>query len=88
MAADVLARPDAAVLTVFGAGHQAEYEILALARVRDLTRVYVVTRNTAKGEGFVAALRAKGIPAELAEAEPACWAADIIVSDTFNGATV
>lgn len=82
VAADVLARPDAATLAVFGAGHQAEYEVRALARIRDLSRVLVVTRNTAKGEAFIAALREEGIPAELAEAEAACRAADIIVTVT------
>ena len=82
VAADALARPDAGTLAVFGAGHQAEFEVRALARIRDLNRVQVVTRNAAKGEAFVAALQDDGIPAELAEAEPACRSADIIVSVT------
>lgn len=82
VAADVLARPDAETLTVFGAGHQAEYEVRALARIRDLKQVLVVTRNPEKGAAFVAALDAEGIPTELADADPACKAADIIVTVT------
>ena len=64
------------------AGHQAEYEVRALARIRDLSQVFVVTHNTEKGEAFVAALREEGISAELANAEVACQAADIIVTVT------
>jgi ornithine cyclodeaminase len=82
VAADVLARADAATLAIFGAGHQAEYEVRALARIRDLSRVMVVTRNSEKGAAFVGALLDEGIPAELAESEPACRAADIIVTAT------
>jgi len=82
VAADVLARPDATALALFGAGHQAEYEVRALARIRNLTSVMVVTRNAAKGEAFVASLRSEGIPAKLTDAESACHAADIIVTVT------
>lgn len=82
VAADALAREDAATLAVFGAGHQAEYEVRALARIRNLRRTLVVTRNRTKGARFVAALQGEGIPAELSEAEPACRAADIIVTAT------
>ena len=46
VAADALARPDAGTLAIFGAGHQARYECLALARVRPLRRVLVVARDT------------------------------------------
>ena len=82
VAAQQLARQDAKTLAIFGAGHQAEYEVRALAQVRDLQKVLVVTRNTTKGQGFVADLQAEGINAELAEAEAACCAADIIVTVT------
>jgi ornithine cyclodeaminase len=82
VAADALARSDASILAVFGAGHQAEYEVRALAYIRDLKRVLVVTRNRDKGEAFVAALCREGIPSELAEPEAACREADIIVTVT------
>ena len=65
VAGDALARPDAAVFTVFGAGHQtvfgaghqAEHEVRALARIRKPSRVMVVARNPEKGNAFVADLK-------------------------------
>ena len=45
VAADALARPEAATLAIFGAGNQARYECAALARVRPIRRVLVVARN-------------------------------------------
>lgn len=82
VAADALARPDAGTLAIFGAGHQARYECLALARVRPLRRVLVVARDTTRGEGMAAALRQQGLEAEVTEAEAACAAADIIMTAT------
>lgn len=82
VAADVLARPEASTLTVFGAGHQARYECAALARVRPIHRVLVVARNLAQGEAMAAELRGEGLDAETARAEAACAAADIIVTAT------
>lgn len=82
VAADALARPDATTLAIFGAGHQAEFEVRALARVRELTRVLVVARDSGKGAAFAAALCEEGIRAEAAEPEAACRAADIIVTAT------
>lgn len=82
VAANVLARPDARVLTVFGAGNQALYECVALARVRPISQVLVVARDAAKGEAFVAALGAEGLTADLADARDACERADIVVTAT------
>jgi ornithine cyclodeaminase len=82
VAADVLARPDAKTIAVFGAGHQAEYEMRALARIRKLDRVLVVTRDARKSQNFVNALCEDGIDAEVSCAESACRAADIIVTVT------
>lgn len=82
VATDVLARPEAGVLALFGTGHQAGYEAQALARIRPLSRILVVGRSAEKAEAFVAYLRAQGLPAERAEAEAACCSADIIVTAT------
>ncbi|AUQ54778.1 ornithine cyclodeaminase family protein [Phaeobacter inhibens] len=82
VAANALARSDAQTLAVFGAGHQAEYEVRALARIRDLQRVLVVTRNPEKGTQFVSSLNEEGIAAELMEAEEACRVAEIIITVT------
>jgi hypothetical protein len=67
VAADALARADASTLTVFGAGHQALYECLAVARVRPIRRVLVVARDTVKAEAFAVKLRTHGLTAEVAE---------------------
>lgn len=82
VATDALARSDAAVLTLFGTGHQAVYEARAIARIRPLTQVLVVGRHAKRTAAFVEKLCADGVPAEAAEAEPATRAADIIVTAT------
>jgi ornithine cyclodeaminase len=82
IAADLLARPDARALAIFGAGHQARYECAALARVRRLEEVLVVARDPAKAAEMVIDLGAKGLPARPCGAEEACRAADLIVTAT------
>ncbi|MDA8747007.1 ornithine cyclodeaminase family protein [Litoreibacter sp.] len=82
VAADALARKDAKTLAIFGAGHQAGYEVRALARIRPLEKVNVVSIEAKQGEQFAEALCKDGIPAEPSSAEDACRAADIIVSAT------
>lgn len=82
VATDALARPDAAVLTLFGTGHQAAYEAQAIARIRKLSRVLVVGRDLVRTSAFVEKLRSFGLPAETTDAEPAVCAADIIVTAT------
>ena len=61
VAADALARTDACVLAIFGAGNQALHECTAIARVRPLRQVLVVARDPAKGDAFVASLRVAGL---------------------------
>jgi ornithine cyclodeaminase/alanine dehydrogenase-like protein (mu-crystallin family) len=82
VAADVLARADASVLTLFGAGNQALYECLAITRIRAIAQILVVSRDAAKGDAFVAALAAKGLAASRVEARAACEQTDIIVTAT------
>ncbi|MEU4445337.1 ornithine cyclodeaminase family protein [Actinosynnema sp. NPDC050801] len=82
VAADVLARPDARSLAVFGTGPQAWHECLALARVRDLSAVHVVARDAGRGARFAASLEAEGLAAAVTGPEEACRSADIIVTAT------
>ncbi|MGS0681203.1 ornithine cyclodeaminase family protein [Shewanella sp. 125m-7] len=82
VAVNYLAREDASVLTVFGTGHQAEYEVLAVSQVRALTKVYVVGRSPSKTEKLVTRLIEKGLNAEASDAQFACEQADIIVTAT------
>jgi ornithine cyclodeaminase len=44
VAAGLLARKQAKVLTIFGAGNQAGFEVMALARIRPIKTVLVVAR--------------------------------------------
>ncbi|TKY83864.1 ornithine cyclodeaminase family protein [Pectobacterium polonicum] len=82
VAADLLARPDAAVLTVFGTGHQARYECAALARIRPIRTVLIVGRDNSKSAEMAQELKAIGLDAQVSDAESACRAADIIVTAT------
>ncbi|WP_027554217.1 ornithine cyclodeaminase family protein [Bradyrhizobium sp. Cp5.3] len=83
VAADSLARSDSRSLAVFGAGNQAGYECLALAKIRPIDRVLVVTQDIAtEGDRFIARLAKHGLRAEIANAEAACRAADMIVTAT------
>lgn len=82
VATDALARKDAAVLAIFGAGNQALFECLALSRIRPITQVLVVARDPAKGTEFVAALADHGLNARQANAQEACAQADIVVTAT------
>jgi ornithine cyclodeaminase len=82
VAADALAREDASVLTIFGAGNQAFYECLAIARVRPIRQVLVVARDKGRAEPFVEALRNAGLQAAQAQAQHACEQAHIVVTAT------
>lgn len=80
VAVDYLARRDSRVLTVFGTGHQAEYEVLAVCEVRNIEKVLVVGRSSASA--FIDRLKQKGINAESTSAQSGCEQADIIVTAT------
>jgi ornithine cyclodeaminase len=82
VAAAALARPDATTLTVFGTGHQALYECLALSRIRPLEEIHVVARTPERGEHFRTELAEHGLAGRVTRAEEACGAADIIVTAT------
>lgn len=82
VAADLLAKPDASVLAVFGTGHQARYECAALARIRPIRAVLIVGRDSSKSAVMAQELKAVGLDAQVSDAESACRAADIIVTAT------
>ncbi|MBF8460290.1 ornithine cyclodeaminase family protein [Klebsiella michiganensis] len=82
VAADVLARPDSAVLAVFGAGHQARYECAALLRIRPIHSVFIVGRSPEGAQEMADELREKGMTVHCCDAEKACREADIIVTAT------
>ena len=82
VAVSVLAREDASCLAVFGTGHQAFYECIAVCRVRDIDTVFVVGRSDEKAQAMVEKLVSAGINAQVQDAEKACRAADIIITAT------
>ena len=84
VAAEALARPDAATLAIFGAGNQARYECAALAQVRPISRVLVVAHDAERGRAMAAELLDQGLDAAPAAAEAACADADIIVTATSS----
>lgn len=84
VAADALARPDAAALTLFGAGRQAFTQVEALSRVRRLSRVTVVSRTEAHASAMAERIRSGlGLPAGTArDPAGAVAGADIVVTIT------
>jgi len=82
-AATVLARPESTTLTIFGTGHQALFECLALSRVLPIKDVLIVARNRVKAEQFANKLKECGLDAFVAtSAQKACMQADIVVTAT------
>ena len=57
VATDCFARPDAAVLSVFGAGLQAEQHARAVLCVRNIRTVHIVNRTASRAMGLAARLR-------------------------------
>lgn len=72
LAAKWLAREDARVAGVFGAGWQAQSQVEALCRVRPIERIKVYARNAEKRQAFCARLGAQlgieMVPVDTAEA--------------------
>ena len=84
LAADTLARPESATLTIVGTGTQAYYEAKAVARIRPITQVFITGRDLAKAEVLVQRLAEAGLPAAAAPRQEAVEAADIIVTVTTS----
>lgn len=84
VASRVLARPDAARLTIYGTGFQAEFQLRALqASMPTLQSVSVVGRNTSRRDSFVRRMRAAlGIEISAVDPEKGARNADVIVTAT------
>lgn len=82
VAADLLARKQAKVLATFGAGNQAGFEVMALARVRPIETVLVVARPSSRRDALVDQIGERGLDARAAVPEDAVRAADIVVTAT------
>jgi ornithine cyclodeaminase len=79
-----LARPDARVLALVGAGHQAIMEAIAISHVRDLDRILVWSRSAGTVENAIADMAQAGLRATAAGLEEAVRAADIVVTATTS----
>ena len=87
LATRYLARPDASQLTIFGAGTQALTQVLAVACVRPLREVRVLSRDAARQERLIAQLAANGVRAGGGgDQREAVESADIITTITSAGA--
>jgi ornithine cyclodeaminase/alanine dehydrogenase-like protein (mu-crystallin family) len=82
-ATDALARPDARVAAVFGAGVQGRTQLEAIAAVRPLGKAFVVDVDARAAAAFADEMaRALGLEVEPAEAAAAVRDADIISTAT------
>lgn len=86
VAARLLARPDARIVALFGAGAQARSQLLALVAVRPVAEVRVVTRSPEHGAALLrwAAGRPElaAVRVEVRAAAPAIAGAQIVVTAT------
>ncbi len=82
----LLAREDASVLTLFGCGGQAAWQVRAVCAARPIREVRVFARNHARREAFAAAMAGELGPAvrvvASASAEAAARGADVICCAT------
>lgn len=87
LATDLLARPDAEVLTVFGAGTQARAQIRGIRAVRPIRRVRVVSRTFASARTLADEL--EGVEARaLEDRDEAVRGADVVVAATTSSTPV
>ena len=91
-ATDILARPDATTLAIFGSGVQARTQLEAVCAVRTINQAWVYNRTPAKAEAFVTEMRGQGaIPNNLLVAESpkqALDCADIVCTATTSRSPV
>lgn len=84
LAVQLLANPGASTLAIFGTGHQALYEVRAVARVRPITRVLVVGRHPERTRSFSENLLNEGFSARQVTAREACAEADVMITATTS----
>jgi len=84
IAADLLAREDAATVAIVGAGSQARYQLAAVLRVRAPSRVLVASRSGERARAFVTHIeRTYGLAAQFIDSiEQAVHDADVVITTT------
>lgn len=84
LAADYLARPDASIHAIVGAGALALHFARAHKAVRPIGKVLIANRSIDKAEAVAATLRGEGMSAEAADIETAVRSADIVSGITSS----
>lgn len=89
VATDLLARRDARVLALVGAGVQAEAQVLAVCEVRPVEEIRIYSRTRSRAEVLAAHLRTVGVPVPPAirvvdSPAEAVRGADIVVTATTS----
>jgi ornithine cyclodeaminase/alanine dehydrogenase-like protein (mu-crystallin family) len=84
LAADYLARPDASVHAIVGAGALCPHFARAHQAVRPIGRLLISNRSMDKAEAVAAELRKEGMKAEACEIETAVRQADIVSGITSS----
>jgi ornithine cyclodeaminase len=82
IAVSCLARKDAAVLGVIGAGHQAEHEIRAVSEVRTLSLIKIFTRSQSRARWIADRLQDMEIDIRFTNQEEAVRGSDIVTTVT------
>jgi ornithine cyclodeaminase/alanine dehydrogenase-like protein (mu-crystallin family) len=85
LATDLLARRDATVVAVFGAGTQGRTQLEAVCAVRPITQAYVFDRDRARADAFCREMRDKlSLPIGVADSPAVLRAADIVCTVTTS----
>ena len=82
VATNQLARKDASVLGVLGAGHQAIFEIKAICEIRDIKTILINSRKEKTATAAIRELSKDGIDAKYVDVEQVCQNADILTTVT------
>jgi alanine dehydrogenase len=86
LATRILSKPDSRQVTLFGAGWQAQSQLLAIDAVRDLKRVSIVNRKPERRDEFIKKMqplvKAELVPAD--SAEEAVRSSDIVTTITSS----
>jgi len=87
-ATDILAKPDARVVAIFGSGVQGRTQLEAVCSARSIQTAWIYDRNTERRDELIAEMAGKeGIPADLRPAESPAQAvedADVICAATTS----
>lgn len=89
LATDLLARPDAAVVALFGAGVQARTQLEAVCAVRPIRRAYVFNRSRDHADAFAREMSARlALDVQVADDPAVLQEADVVCTATTSLAPV